>query len=318
MSFQELGHGHAVFAVALHPDVQAFQAQVEHIGVHGGLHGTEVAHELGSRLGDKGTFLAEALGVGDAVVTVIRGAQARELVRVGHPVEPAAVHDGTAQHRAVAIHVLGGGVGHDVGPPLEGAAVDRGGKGVVHDERHAVGVGRIGKLFDVQHGQGGVGDGLAEDRLGVGPEGSVQLFLGAQRVHEGGLDAHLFHGDRDQVEGAAVDGAGRHDVVARLAEVEQGEEVRGLAAAGEHGGGAALQLADLLGHQVAGGILQAGIEVTVSFQVEQLAHVLAGGVLEGGGLDDGDLAGFAVAGGVTALHADGITIHTTYSFAGFV
>ena len=107
-------------------------------------------------------------------------------------------------------------------------------------------------------------------------------------------------------------------MVACLAEVEQCEEVCGLTAGRQHGGGAALQLADLFRHQITGGILQAGVEVAVGFEVEQLAHVLAGGVLEGGGLDDGDLAGFAIAGGITALHTDGITIHTTYSFTGFV
>ena len=298
--------------------MQALQAQVQHVGVHGGLHGAEVAHELGSSLGDESPLFAKALGVGDAVVAVVRGAQAGELFSVGHPVKLAAVHDGTAQHGTVAVHVLGGGVGDDIRAPLEGAAVDRRGEGVVHDERHAVGVGGRGKLFNVQHGEGRVCDGLAEHDLGVGPEGGVQFFLGAQRVHEGGVNAHLLHGDGDEVEGAAVDGAGRHDVVACFAEVEQREEVCGLTAGGEHGGSAAFQLTDLLGHQVAGGVLQAGIEVAVGFQVEQLAHILAGGILEGSGLDNGDLAGFAVAGGVTALHADGITIHTTYSFAGFV
>ena len=237
---------------------------------------------------------------------------------MGHPVELAAVHDGTAQYGTMAVHVLGGGVGHDVGTPLEGAAVDRGGEGVVHDERHAVGVGCLRKLFNVQHGQGGVGDGLAEYDLGVGAERGVQLFLGAQRVHKGGLDAHLFHGDRDEVEGAAVDGAGCHDVVPGFTEVEQGKKVGRLAAGGEHGSGAALQLADLFGHQVTGGVLQTRVEIAVGLQVKELAHVLAGGVLEGGGLDDGDLAGFAVSGRIAALHADGITIHTTYSFAGFV
>ena len=60
------------------------------------------------------------------------------------------------------------------------------------------------------------------------------------------------------------------------------------------------------------------IEIAVCFQIEQLAHILAGGVLEGGGLNDGDLARLAVAGGVAALHTDGITVHTTYSFAGFL
>ena len=172
-----------------------------------------------------------------------------------------------------------------------------------------MGVGRLGELLDVQHGEGRVCDGLAEHDLGVGLEGSVQLLLAAQRVHKGGGNAHLLHGDGDEVEGAAVDGAGRHDVVARLAEVEQCEEVCSLTAGRQHGGGAALQLADLFRHQITGGVLQAGVEVAVGFEVEQLAHVLAGGILEGGGLDNGDLAGFAVAGGVAALHADGITVH---------
>ena len=103
-----------------------------------------------------------------------------------------------------------------------------------------------------------------------------------------------------------------------LADIEQGKEVCSLSAGGKHSGGAAFQLADLFGYHVAGGVLQAGIEIAVCLQIEQLAHVLAGSVLEGGGLDDGDLTGLAVAGGVAALHTDGITVHTTYSFAGFL
>ena len=309
MAFEELCHSHAVGAVALHPDMQAFQAEVQHIGIHRGLHGAEVPHQLSRCLGDKGTLFAEAFGVSDAVVAVVRGAQAGELLGVGHPVELAAVHDGTAQHCAVAVHVLGGGVSHDIRAPLKGAAVDRRGEGVVHDQGHAVGVSSLGKLLDIQHGQGGVGNGLAEHHLGVRPEGSVQLLLGAQRVHKGGLNAHLLHGDGNEVEGAAVDGAGCHDMVTGLAEVEQGKEVGGLTTGGQHGGGAALQLADLLGHKVTGGVLQAGVEVAVGFQVEQLAHILAGGIFEGGGLDDGDLAGLAIAGRITALHTDGITVH---------
>ena len=181
-----------------------------------------------------------------------------------------------------------------------------------------MGVGSLGKLFNVQHGQGGVCDGLTEHHLGVGLEGSVQLLLGAQGVYKGGSDAHLCHGDRNEVEGAAVDGAGGHDVVPCFADIKQRKEVCGLSAGGKHGGSAALQLADLFGYHVAGGVLQTGIEIAVCFQIEQLAHVLAGGVLEGGGLNDGDLTGLAVAGGIAALHADSITVHTTYSFAGFL
>ena len=94
-----------------------------------------------------------------------------------------------------------------------------------------------------------------------------------------------------------------------VADVEQGEEVGRLAAGRQHGGSAALQLADLLCDDIAGGVLQAGVEIAVGLQVKQLPHILAGGIFKGSGLDNGDLAGLAVAGRIAALHADGITIH---------
>ena len=68
-------------------------------------------------------------------------------------------------------HVLGGGVGDDIRPPFNGTAVHRRGECVVHDEGDAVSVGCLGEFFNVQDGQGRVGDGLAEDRLGVGTAG---------------------------------------------------------------------------------------------------------------------------------------------------
>ena len=166
-------------------------------------------------------------------------------------------------------------------------------------------VGGFGELLNVQHRQGGVGNGLAEDRLGIGPEGGVQLLLGAVGGHEGGLHAHLPHGDVDEVEGAAVDAGGGHDVVAAGGDVEQGEEVGRLAGGGQHGRRAALQGADLGSHIVAGGILKAGVKIAVGLQVKELPHVLAGGIFKSGGLDDGDLPGLAAAGGVASLDADG-------------
>ena len=229
---QELGHGLPVLTVAGHPHMQAFQPQVEHVGAHGALDTAQVAHQLGRRLGDESPLFAKALGVGDAVVALVRGGQAGEFVGVGHPVELAAVHDGAAHAAAVAVHVLGGGMGHDVGAPCQRAAVHGGGEGVVHDQRHAVAVGCGGELFNVQHGQRRVGDGLPKDGFGVGLESGVQFLFGAVGGDEGGGNAHLGHGDRDQVEGAAVDGTGGHDVVPRAAQVEQRKEVGRLAGAG--------------------------------------------------------------------------------------
>ena len=305
MAVQEFGHGLTVFHMLGHADVEGFEAQIQQKSVLGGLDGAEVPHELGGALGDEGAGQTELFHIGDAVIALVGGAQAGELVRMGCPVELAAVHDGAAHRRAVAVHVLGGGVGDDVRAPLKGTAVDGGGEGVVHNQGHAVGVGHLGELLNVQYGQGRVGNGLAKHGLGVGLEGGAQLLLAGVGGDEGGSDAHLRHGHGDKVEGAAVDGGAGDDVVPALADVEQGEEVGRLTGGGQHGGGAALHLRDFRRHIVVGGVLEPGVEVAAGLQIEQLAHVLAGVIFEGGGLDDGNLAGLAVAGGVAALYALG-------------
>ena len=166
-------------------------------------------------------------------------------------------------------------------------------------------VGRGGKFFNVQHRQGGVGDGLPEYRLGVGPEGGLQLLLRAVRGHKGKLDAHPLHGHRKQVVGPSVDAGGGYHMIPATGDVKDAVKGRGLAGSGEHGGGTPLHLADLGGHMVVGGILEPGIEIACALQVKQLSHVLAGGVFKGGALYDGDLARFSVPRGIASLHALG-------------
>ena len=312
VALEVLGHCLGILAVLFHPQGQGLQPDVQQEAVMGGGDGAQVPHELDGGLGDVGPLQTEALGVGDPVVALVRGGQAGELVGIGVPVEVAAVHDGAAHREGMAVHILGGGVGDDVTAPLEGTAVHRSGEGVVHDEGHAVGVGRLGKLLDVQHSEGGVGDGLAKDGLGVGSEGGVQFLLRALGIHEGKLDAHALHGDGKQVEGPAVDGGGGDDVVAAARDVEDGIEVGRLSGGQQHGGGASLQGADLGRHRVVGGVLESGIEVTAGLQVEQLAHLLAGLIAEGGGLYDGEVAGLTIAGtiaGVEAVGGDLIVAH---------
>ena len=62
----------------------------------------------------------------------------------------------------MSVHIFGGGMGHYIGSPFYGPAVDRGREGVVHDQRNAVGVGDLGELLDIQDRQRGIGNGLAE------------------------------------------------------------------------------------------------------------------------------------------------------------
>ena len=93
--------------------------------------------------------------------------------RVFEPVKFSAVDYAAADGDSVTVHILRGGVGDDVGAPLDGAAVYRGGEGVVDYKGNAVTVGGAGKFLDVEHRESGIRYRLAEYRLGVRPEGGV-------------------------------------------------------------------------------------------------------------------------------------------------
>ena len=163
------------------------------------------------------------------MVALIGRREPRELVGVGVPIKAARIHDDASDGSAVAVHVLGSGVGHNVSAPLDGPAQHRRGEGVVHDERHPVAVGRRREALDVEHGQRRVCDGLAEDALRVGPESGFKLLVGAVRIDERAFKPHAAHGVGEQVVGAPVDGRGGHHVIARPGDVEHREEVRRLA-----------------------------------------------------------------------------------------
>ena len=268
------GYGQRIGAVARHTQVQRLEAEVQQEGVHRRRDGTEVAHELHHRFGDVGCA-AEPLRVDDAVVGGIGGGEAGELLCVRLPVEAAAVDDSAAHRRRVAVHVLRRGVDHDVGTPLEGSAVDGRGEGVVHDERHAVAVSYAGKLLDVQHRAGRVGDGLAEDGLRVRSEGAVDLLLRCVLVDEGEVDLHALHRHGEEVERAAVDLRGANDMVARAAEVQYGVKRSRLARCGEQGCYAAFECGDLGRHGVVRRVLQPGVEVSGRLEVEESPHLVA-------------------------------------------
>ena len=182
--------GQGVGAVPLHPQGKGFQVHPQEIAVHGAGDGSQIPHQLGRGFGDVGQ-LAEFFRVGDAVVGFVRGGEAGEFVGVSLPVKIAAVHNAASHLHGVAVHVLGGGVGDNVGAPGKGTAVYGGGKGVVHDQGHTVAVGRLGKTLNVQNHQGRVGDGLGEDQLGVGAECGVQLLVVGVGADEGAVDAHF-------------------------------------------------------------------------------------------------------------------------------
>ena len=282
MALQELGNGQAVLTMTRHAHMQALERAVQEEGRLRVLHGAKVTHELRGGLGDEGTLATELLGIGHAMVALIGRGETRELVSMGHPVKLTVIDNHTAQVGRVTVHVLGRGVRDDIGTPLKRTTHHGRREGVVDHQRHAVVMRGLGKALNIEHGEGGVGDGLAKDELGVGPEGCFQLLIGAVGSNERAGNAHAAHGMGKQVVGTAVDGRARDHVIAGTGHVKDREEVRSHARAREHRSSAALHLADLGGNQITRGILQTAVEVARLLQVKQLAHVLGRVVLPRG------------------------------------
>ena len=94
-------------------------------------------------------------------------------------------------------------------------------------------------------------------------------------------------------------------MVARTDDVEERKEVGSLAGARKHGGGTALELADLRRHGVVRGVLQARVEIARLVEVEEPPHVLGRIVFPCRRLIDGDLARFRITGTIAALDAGG-------------
>ena len=282
MALQELGNSQTVLAMTRHAHMQALERAVQEKRRLRVLHGTKVAHELSGCLGNEGTLATELLGIRHAVVALVGRGEARELVGMGHPVKLTVIDDYTAQVGRVTVHVLGRGVRDDVGAPLKRTTHHGRREGVVDHQRHAMVVRGLGKTLNVEHGEGGIGDGLAKDELGVRLEGGLQLLIGAVGGDERASHAHAAHGVSEQVIRTAVDSRACDHVIASTGNVKDRKEVRRHARAREHRSGTALHLANLGGNQVARGVLQTTIEVARLLQVEQLAHVLGRIVLPRG------------------------------------
>ena len=286
-----------------HAEGKAFQTQIQIEGVLRGLDTAQIPHKLRGAFGNESAFQTKPLRIGHAMIAFVGGTQSREFVRIFCPVKFTAVHNYAAQGGSVTIHVLGGGVGNNVSAPFKGTAIYRCGKGVVHNQRNPMGVGGLAEFLDIQYGQRRIGNGFAENGFGILPERGVQFILTAIRIDEGNLDTHSFHGDAEQIEAAAIDGGAGYNVIAAGGDIEHGVEIGCLTGAGEHGGSTAFQGGYFFSHRVAGGIGKTGIEITLGFQIEQLAHILGGGVFEGGTLNNGDLPGFAAGRAVAGLNA---------------
>ena len=152
-----------------HTQVERFKTDIQQECILRRLNAAKVTHQLCGSFGDISHF-AESFCISQAVIRFVGCTQSGEFVGIGIPVEVSAIHDGTAYAGGVAVHIFGGGMYHDIGTPFERAAVNRSREGIVYNQRHAVAVGDAGELFDIEHFQRRVGDGLTKQCLGVRAE----------------------------------------------------------------------------------------------------------------------------------------------------
>ena len=90
------------------------------------------------------------------MVTVVGLGEASESVVLCLPIEVTAVDNATAYSHRMSVHILCCRVCHYVCSPLDRAAVDRCGTGVVYDKGYSVAVCNVSELLNVEHVNAGV------------------------------------------------------------------------------------------------------------------------------------------------------------------
>ena len=135
----------------------------------------------------------------------------------------------------------------------------------------------------------------------------------AERAKTEPLTVRMLEGEQRKDLAARIDAINRSDVAflclpdaaAREIVPHIDPAVRVLDTSTAHRTDPAFKLGYLGGHAVAGGILQARVEISFLLEVEQHSHLLARIILEGRALDYGQNPGFSVPGLPAALHANG-------------
>src|SRR5699024_3692191 len=94
-----------VLTMARHPQVERLKSDIEEECVLRRLDGSEIAHELCSRLCDISSF-SEFLRVDNPVIGLIGSGQSREFIPICLPVEVSAVDDRSAHAGSMAVHIF--------------------------------------------------------------------------------------------------------------------------------------------------------------------------------------------------------------------
>ena len=284
MRLQVLRDGKRVVADPVHAQCQGLDALQDQERVERRDRRAGVAQRDDAGAADIGRG-SQRLGVDDAVVADVRLVEAAEPRLVLGPGELARIDDRPADRGAMAAEVLGQRMHDDVGTVLNGAEQVRRRHGIVDDQRYTMPVRDRGDGRDVGDVALGIAEGLDEHRLGLRVDQRLEGLRPAI-VGEARLDAVLRQRVREQVVGAAIQCAGRDDVVAGLGDRQDRVGHGGLAGRQRQGGNAAFEGRDALFQHVLGGIHDAAVDIARHLEVEQVRAVLRAVEGEGHGLVD--------------------------------
>ena len=269
--------------MALHPERQGLDPGEDEEGVERTERRAEIAQGYRAR-GHAEGHGAEGLVEGEAVIGRGRLAEGRELV-VLEPVEAAGLDQRAAHRVAMAAEELGQRVDHEVGAPLEGAAQIRRRHGVVDDQRYAGIVGDGGDGLDVDHDAARVGQVLDEDRLASRRQRAAEIG-GIGRIHHVRGPAHAGEAVGELGDGAAVELVRGDELVARLEQGVEQQQLRAMAGAGAQPRGAVLEPGDTLLEHRDRRVGKARVYVAEGLQVEQRRRLVDIVEHVGGGLED--------------------------------
>ena len=161
------------------------------------------------------------------------------------PIKVATVNNGAANSRAVTVHILGCGMGHNICSPLKRTAVHRCGKRIVNNQWHTVVMSGLCPTLNIKNNQCRVCNSLTKDALCIWSECIVNFLVSCIWRDKRALHTHLFKGDSKQVKGSAINGGKRNKVISGLSNVKDGKEACCLTRRSQHCSSTALKSANL-------------------------------------------------------------------------
>ena len=199
--------------MALHAQRQGFQTLQNQEGVHRADGRTHIAQWHHARAGNK-RRRTKMLGIIHAMVRRIRRGELWETFGMRRPIEFAPINDGAADAVAMTTNVFGQRFHHNVCTQFQCWAQQRRGHGVVHHQRQALCMCRVGKSRNVDHIDGRIAYAFAIHQFGFGIDQACNVFRPI-RVDKAHFHALVWQSVGKQIVSAAVQGFGGDDVVTR-------------------------------------------------------------------------------------------------------